>query len=239
MKKFLRIAGIALLAVALVGVVTKFDFKKPTKEKEYTEMTYVAFGDSITYGVDGITGERATTPYPTLVGDMLELKTVTNKGVSGATLCNVDGRTNMTQEIFDFEGKADIISVMLGVNDYTAGVPLGNEKSKTNTTIYGSLYLIAEHLSENYSDSFVFFMTPYPTSTGETKNTAGYTLEDVATAVKDVAEKFDIPVLDMYENGEYETEMNKEESDGVHPSESFFKKYTAPQIVYFLKANLD
>ena len=205
---------------------------------EYSKLTYVAFGDSITYGVDGVNGGRMESPYPKLVGETLGLKTVENKGVSGATFCsNSVGRTNMTENILAYTDDADIISVMLGVNDFAANLPLGTTSSTDNTTIYGSLYLIAEHFKEYYSDSFVFFMTPFPYKNGETKNSEGYVLEDVVNAIKYTCNKYDIPVLDMYTDGGYKTEMDNSNSDGTHPSQEFFIKYTAPQIVYFIKNN--
>lgn len=203
----------------------------------HDELTYVAFGDSITYGVDGTLASWGymDEPYPQLVGKLLELKEVENKAISGATLCADSGRTNMTEKILSFNDDADIISVMLGVNDYALNMPLGNTDSRDNSTIFGSLFMIAEHLSKNYPDSFVFFMTPFPTVRGGGNTTFGkYDLSVVAEAVKYVASLYDIPVLDMYTFGKYEQEMILSTNDGIHPSQEHFRKYTAPQIAWFI-----
>lgn len=206
--------------------------------KNYTDVTYVAFGDSITVGVDGKNGGTMSNPYPSLVGTALNFKLTNNRAVSGATLASgTDGRTNMTQNILNFKGDADIISVMLGVNDFSVSRPLGNESSRNNSTVYGSLYLIADYLTKNYSDAFIFFMTPFDYKNGNSKNSAGYTLKDVAKAVQYVADQYDIPVLDMYTNGEFSVEMNTSGSDGLHPSQEHHIKYTAPLIVNFIKKN--
>lgn len=127
---------------------------------------------------------------------------------------------------------------MLGVNDFYVNLPLGTPESRDNTTIYGSLYLISEYLTENYKDSFIFYMTPFPARRGYTKNSQGYYLADVANAIKHVAAEYNIPVLDMYSVSEYENvEMNNSNSDGVHPSQSFMRNYATPKMVAFIKEN--
>jgi hypothetical protein len=129
---------------------------------------------------------------------------------------------------------------MGGVNDYLQNLPLGNLDDNTNDTIYGSLNIIAENLSSR-KDTFVFFMTPYKYRIGdhtyEDGNAAGYFISNVADAVKTVASKYNIPVLDMYTYGQFELEMFNEDSDGLHPSQEFFREYTAPQIAEFIRQN--
>ena len=201
----------------------------------FSEFTYVTFGDSITYGVDGVDWGLMEDPYPELVSRELGLKTFNNQAVSGATFCeNNMNRHNMTQRILSFTGEADIISLMLGVNDCYVGLPLGTPESRDNTTIYGSLFLISEYLTSNYEDSFIFYMTPFPYRTCYANNSAGYKLEDVANAIKYVAALYDIPVLDMYLYSEYENiEMHL--GDGLHPSQAFMRDYVSPQIAEFIK----
>lgn len=218
--------------------VSNNDNEETNKKADFTELSYVAFGDSITYGIDGIVWGRMENPYPSLVADTLNLKSVENKAVSGAVFCtNTLSRTNMTQTILNFKGEADIISLMLGVNDKCVNLPLGDTSSRDNSSIYGSLHLICEYLTTNYSDSFIFVMTPLKYSGYASVNSQGYDLEDVADAIKWVCGKYDIPVLDMFERGNYEVEMYLDESDGLHPSQEFHEKYTAPLIVDYIKNN--
>ena len=206
-------------------------------------LTYVAFGDSITYGADYTRNySQMDFPYPTLVAESLELSSVSNKAISGATLCTNDmNLVCMTNNILAYTEQADIISVMLGVNDYNRSLPLGDIDDKTKDTVYGSLNLIAEHLTTTQEDAFIFFMTPYKCKVGsrtyKDKNDAGYVLEDVANAVKEVANKYNIPVLDMFNEGQYELEMYNYGSDGIHPSQEFIREYTAPQIAEFIRQN--
>ena len=208
-------------------------------DENFTKLTYVAFGDSITYGIDGNyrSGDanyRMAKPYPTLVGDTLGIGTVNNQGVSGASFCPHPQRANMTQKILGFTGEADIISLLLGVNDFTSKHALGKPGDRDNSTIYGSLYLISEYLTTNYPNAFIFYMTPFQY---KNPNNGTYKLEDVATAVKTVAAQYDIPVLDMYNLGKYENEMLVSPNDGVHPSQQHHITYTAPLISEFLTKN--
>ncbi|MBR2311022.1 MAG: glycoside hydrolase N-terminal domain-containing protein [Oscillospiraceae bacterium] len=203
-------------------------------DEGYSQHTYVAFGDSITYGYDGDAYARMENPYPTLVADTLGIGTVVNQAKNGATLTAREGRTNMTERILSYEGDADIISVMLGVNDYSAKAALGDMDSRDNTTVYGSLHMAARHLTNKYPDAFIFFMTPFKY---KTENNGTYNLADVAQAVKDVAAAYNIPVLDMYTNGQFNPATDAK--DQIHPTQAHHETYTAPMICEFIEAHYD
>lgn len=210
--------------------------KLPLVEVDFSELTYVAFGDSITYGVDGVLWVQMEKPYPTLVNEQLGFKDFRNLGVSGATLCsNSLGLTNMTQSILDFDDSADIISILLGVNDFARDLPLGNANSTSNTTIYGSLFLIADYLTTYYSNSYIFFMTPFPCKNDSKLTESGYLLDDVCAAIKYIAGLFDIDVLDLNNVSGYENYVNL--GDGLHPSQDYFIEHGAPIIADFIKEN--
>lgn len=203
-------------------------------DEGYSQHTYVAFGDSITYGYDGDTYARMEQPYPTLVAETLGIGTVVNQAKNGATLTAREGRTNMTERVLSYTGEADIISVMLGVNDYSAKAALGDMTSRDNTTVYGSLHMIAKHVTTNYPDAFVFFMTPFKY---KTENNGVYNLADVAQAVKDVAAEYNIPVLDMYNDGQFDPATSA--TDGIHPTQQHHIDYTAPMICALIEEYYD
>jgi lysophospholipase L1-like esterase len=142
----------------------------------------------------------------------------------------------MTQRILEYTGDADIISVLLGVNDYSAKCALGDMNSRDNTTVYGSLHMVAQHLKSEYPDAFVFFMTPFQCNN---LVSGTYELIDVVNAVKEVGAAYGIPVLDLYNNGKYELEMAVAPNDGVHPSQQHHITYTAPLICEFIEKNYD
>lgn len=215
-----------------------------TSTIDFSGKTYIAFGDSITYGADYTRAYAPMdNPYPTLVASTLKMKSYKNAGVSGATLCtNTLDLSCISDIVTNTSTTYDIISLLGGVNDYNRNLPLGSFGDSENDTIYGSLDVIASYLTKNYSDSFIFFMTPYKCDWHEfglwsNDNTQGYNLEDVANAVKQIANKYSIPVLDLFNEGQFELEMNDSGSDGLHPSQEFVTNYTAPQIARFIKDN--
>lgn len=210
---------------------------------DFSDKTYIAFGDSITYGADYTRGYAAMdNPYPTLVAQELKLKSFKNAGSSGATLIeNNVGVGCIANIISSTITNYDIISVLGGVNDYNRSLPLGSFGDIDKTTIYGSLDCIAKYLTTTFENSFIFFMTPYKAnfhnSNCLTNNSQGYNLQNVANAVKQVANKYNLPVLDLFKDGQYELEMYNSGSDGLHPSQEFVTNYTAPQIARFIKEN--
>ena len=210
----------------------------------FSRLTYVAFGDSITLGADYTRGyAQMDDPYPELVSDTLGLYRFANNALSGSTIAvGVDNLPSIYTQCLNADSSADIVSIMGGVNDYNRAVELGTIADTSTATFYGSLKAIVEILLEKYPDAFIFLMTPYKEdcyhqSSYTDKNAAGYILEDYANAVKDVAELYNIPVLDMFNEGQYELEMYNDDSDGIHPSQEFVREYTSPQIAEFIRRN--
>ena len=209
---------------------------------DFSKLTFTAFGDSITYGADLIIGGRVENPYPTVVSNILGLKSYENKGVSGATLCSNNlNLTCMTDVITSYTSETDIIVVLGGVNDFNRELPLGDIDDTDTSTIYGSLHVSMSYLSENYSDAFVFYMTPYKEYfhgvLWSDDNSQGYNLQDVANAIKEVAAIYNIPVLDLLEVGGFEEVMYDEDCDGIHPNQNFITNVMAPQIAKFIQDN--
>ena len=237
MKNFISYILILLFTINISGCNMFF----PTTELE--GLTYTAFGDSITFGADYFNNySQMETPYPQEVGNILKLSSTNNKGVSGATLTSNNlGLPCMTDIITSFTEKSDIISVLGGVNDYNRDLPLGTINDRDTSTIYGSLHVGMNYLTTNYKESFIFYMTPYKENYSgrqySTINSQGYSLEDVATAIKNVAKVYNIPVLDLFNEGEFESVMNNPNCDGIHPNQDFILDYTAPQIATFIKYN--
>ena len=205
------------------------------KQNSTDKAVYVAFGDSITFGAERSRQfAQMDDPYPKLVGEAFGFAEVRNMAVSGATLCKNDmGLCCMTDRILSYTGEADVISVMLGVNDWARGLPLGSFGDMSTDTVYGCLGLIAEHLRGIHGGAFSFMMTPFKSAQVHD----AYPLTDIVEAVKLTAHEYGIPVLDMYENGKYELEMHTEGSDGLHPTQDFIRRYAAPIIIEFLKEN--
>lgn len=204
---------------------------KPTNDVDFSSMTYVALGDSLTYGEDGFTDARMDNPYPELVKNILGLKSVQNCGISG------DRVDEMYKRVNKMTAGAEIVSFMGGTNDCYQSVPLGTIDDNDMSTFYGRLNLLTKVLLKKYPNAFIFYMTPFKStrSTLMSGNKNGDTLEDFAKAIKDVCRLHDIPCLDLYNSGKFELEMYDEGSDGIHPSQQFYNEHTAPQIAQFIR----
>lgn len=259
MKKFGKLIYLLLFIILLGGCFssilkdktnssTNNDEKNSTsivENVDFTELTYIAFGDSITKGY--CNNAVMDTPYPKGVSEKLGLKSFTNLGISGADLVNstlvneIGLNMSISNQVLALDTYYDIISVNGGVNDWHYSQPLGTINDNNNSTIYGSLNVMANHLKTNFPNSFIFFITPYNFNKngndGYTINDGGYSLEDVSNAYKKIGIKYNIPILDLFHEGQYELEMYNSNSDGVHPTQEFVLKYSIPQITQFIKEN--
>ena len=190
----------------------KFDFKGsvgyyPT---HWDGKKYVAIGDSITFGYaptgnsEGLsTGQRVSTPYSKIVSENLNVA-LWNVGQSGANVKSALGLqqptfNNMVQQAIDFN--ADLITVMLGVNDSGASttaqyVPLGtidDVYDENNVTFYSGLGEIVRQLQTALPNATIVLL-----SSPKNNFTVNQTKQDYFKAVKDVAEKYDVLFCDLH-----------------------------------------
>ena len=242
MKIITIILCCCLVAVLISAIVTgSIDIMNNNHKNEdmndvdFSQLTYVALGDSITYGYDVSRGDGSQVqyPYPDLVQCLLGLRQSINCGISGSTVATGANSFYPMSQRYAEMPDGDIISVLGGVNDFWRNVPLGTMEDSDTSTFYGALNALAKGLKAKYPNAFIFFMTPYKYVMQVNGN--GNTLEQFANAVKQVCVANNLPCLDMYNYGNFEKEMYSEQSDGVHPSQSFFRNYTAPQIAQFLR----
>ena len=242
MRKFIISFVSALIVFLILSASIIFlptvEFDK-NNQADFSNMRYLAFGDSITQG-DGLVSSKDS--YPCVVSDILGCEVV-NKGISGSTLGYTSERHCIADTVIDVcsnDKDFQIISVMGGTNDVWWNIPLGTIKDNSHDTIYGSLNLIASYLKTNYKDAFIFFMTPLQNNHTDYVNDAGYTLRDIANAVRLVGNKYNIPVLDMFNEGrfeEVESGMYNPDCDGTHPLKEYVHDYMSPQIAQFIKDN--
>ena len=195
----------------------------------FSELNYVAFGDSITNGADPKNNLKdMRDPYPELVGKGLGVKNVYNYAVNGSTLTYVDERYNILTQVNSATSNADIVSVMIGVNDYYLDVSQFDFNASLNELILS--------LKSKYPNSFIFFMTPYMAYSKTGENASGTDLSSIAAVIKDECAKHSIPVLDLYTNGNFDMVLDPD-SDGLHPTQEFIKSHTSPQIEEFIRNN--
>lgn len=219
--------------------------EQPSEPIDFSGKKLTFLGDSITYGVDGMGGQHMMSyPLPVLVQKELGAKTAINLGISGSTLCTAPDSLGTTYDHHPFVNRvntipsdSDIVCVFGGVNDYALGLPLGAIEDENGDTVYGALNGIMTQIKTRCPNAFVFLMTPF--GLGQWKldaSPADYELTDVVTAIKLIGEKFNAPVLDLYnDSGWRQTEMLDSNSDGIHPSQYFMSRHIAPMIADFIR----
>ena len=243
-KKFWKkCAAIALSCMAAFAFVFSFGAcggSGETGKVDFTKLTYVAFGDSITFGEVGSTQEQMEKPYPNLVSETLKFKAVRNYGERNATIKYIETKPNLLTKVAGASSKADIVSVLIGINDFGAGCKLGTvEDNSCVNSVYGGFNELANTLHTKYPDAFIFFMTPLTPFKADfpKTNSAGYTLVELCNVIKEVGERNNIAVLDLNETSGFSSETDPHCADGLHPSQYFFTEYMAPQIAQFIQEN--
>ena len=225
-----------ILALCVLGTTTVITTYQPddndTNPSPASDMLYVALGDSITYGADR--GHRMPFPYPTLVSDKLGFGECLNLAVGGATASTFNRYNHTMMQLEQVPEDADLISVMIGVNDFHCNVPLGSFGNDTQETLYGALDMLAEGLRSKCPDAYIFFITPVDYIAHPEYNSRGYNMDDVSDAIKRVCSQYDISVYDMNTYGEFSWDTDPL-CDGIHPTQEYFVRYGAPKIVEFIK----
>ena len=188
-------------------------------------------GDSITHGIN------TSKPY------VDDLKTVTgadicrNYGVPSSTIARRadDSIAWDTAEPFvdrfdKMDADANMILIFGGVNDWVTGRNLGTPNDQDATTFYGSLNTILAGLRSKYVGATIALVTPlktdYTTRTaneGKTDgtNSIGLKLDDYVKAEKELANKFAVPVLDLFNTMFYPFNSDfkaKYMTDSLHPT---------------------
>lgn len=201
------------------------------------KMTF--FGDSITWSYNKI-------KWSNLAAQSLG-STATINGVAGSTYSKADGRTDSAVErVADIKDQG-LVVVWFGVNDFHYGRPLGEFNNGDVSTVYGAVDNVLDTLISNNVTAKIMVMTPmknhgYKTSPDSfTKNSVGLYQIDYVNAIKQVADKYSLPVLDMYaESGIAafnDTQASQYLMDGLHPNQAGEYR-VAKRVIGFIKSHL-
>lgn len=243
MKKMRRVKFIAVLCAVIMIIFNclcacgaNSNGNENGGAVNFSQLTYVTFGDSITWGQDGESKVQVQmkVPYPVFVNNELGLKQTLNYAKCGATIRFSSTNSFVGAQVNEATQNADIVSVMIGVNDFAGSGKLGVITDTEYDTIYGSLNKTADLLLTKYPNAFLFFITPLEQTKNPEINSAGYKLVDVANAIKEVCAAKNIAVLDLHTAVEFSKETDPN-SDGLHPTQEFCRQQVAPKVVQFIK----
>ncbi len=129
----------------------------------------------------------------------------------------------------EMDNDADIVVVFGGTNDFGHGdAPLGTMSDRTPYTFYGALHCLYTALTEKYPDVPVVILTPLhrlneDSPKGDNKPEPVGTLKEYVNIIREVAEYYSFPVLDLYKESGLQPKVpviqQKYIPDGLHPND--------------------
>lgn len=207
-------------------------------------------GDSITQWGGASCMEKG---YVNLLKECAELAEARNYGIAGTRYAiqkeikYAYEDLNSFAERYDKMGDdADIIVVFGGTNDYGTGdAPLGHFSDRTPNTFYGALHYVYTGLIKKYLGKTIVVMTPLH-RVNELRNTGDGNkeenlaiLKEYVDIIREVAEYYSLPVLDLYANSGLQPDVPEISEayfvDGLHPNDAGHS-VLAYQLERFLKS---
>lgn len=202
-------------------------------------------GDSITEGHGASCVEKR---FSEVLMEMAELADINNYGIGGTRIArqqkiNPDTLVwdeNSFCERFDKVEEADIIVVFGGTNDYGHGdAPFGTFEDRSPDTYCGALHYLMSNMIKKFPKSEIVFVTPLHRADGNNINSSnGLTLKPYADMIKQTAEYYSLPVLDLYANSGICPEIQEQNElytvDGLHPNDFGYERL-AKKLKTFLE----
>ena len=194
-------------------------------------------GDSITEGVGTSCQEHI---YLNILKESVGLFEARNYGISGTRYAIQAGTqsrpkdnfvdVNSFSERFErMEDDADIVIVFGGTNDYGHGdAPIGKFSDRTPETFYGACHYLYSGLVRKYPGKEIVIMTPLHrcnelSEYGDAKETRYGSLKEYVDIIREVAEYYSLPILDLYASSGLQPEVEEIKNtyipDGLHPND--------------------
>ncbi|MBQ3140622.1 MAG: SGNH/GDSL hydrolase family protein [Clostridia bacterium] len=136
---------------------------------------------------------------------------------------------------------ADVVMVFGGTNDYGHGdAPIGKMSDRTPETFYGGMHTLCAKLLTKYPFAEIIIATPLHRSGEDTLNASNNApLKTYVDIVREVAEYYSLPVLDLYKNSGIQPELpvvyQRLTADGLHPNDAGHE-LLAKRIAAFIRA---
>lgn len=184
-------------------------------------------GDSITEGC------CATSPELGFVEVMKRrygLAAAQNYGIGGTRIARQRTPSIEAKYDRDFCGRftemdpdADIIVVFGGTNDHGHGdAPLGTDADRTPNTFRGACHCLFSGLLEQFPTTKIIVLTPLHRAEEDMpKGEEGWLLRDYVQAIRDTAEQYELPVLDLFQTSAINMDtLDSLTTDRLHPNDA-------------------
>lgn len=138
----------------------------------------------------------------------------------------------------------DYIVCFWGTNDWSNDVPLGVSTDKNRTTIKGAVAYVIDKILSAHPHIKIMFVTPMfrgriqvgdLKDSNSTPNLNGVYLVELGDAIREQANKYNIPAYDFYRNCgfnvlNYSTYLRDQTIDGLHPYSTVGHQHLANKI---------
>ena len=202
-------------------------------------------GDSITEGCGVSSPDKRFTD---LIAER-EGAICRNYGIGGTRIARQKGASenprwdmNFCSRVDSMEKDADIVVVFGGTNDFGHGdAPIGEPSDTEPDTFCGALNYIYTKLYELYPEALKIVITPLHRSieVNETKDGSTESLKDYVEIIRERAEFYSLPVLDLYAAAGFTPAVpcikEKYIPDGLHPNDAGHI-ILADKIISFIKS---
>lgn len=204
-------------------------------------------GDSITKG-KGVTAEESFVGLVAAQTGAL----CRNYGIGGTRIAkqrtpsvNSHWDLDFCSRVEQMDVDADVVVVFGGTNDYGHGdAVMGTMADRTPDSFYGALHTLYTSLLEKYPDSVIIVATPiHRVNEGVGISSSGryvlpYPMISYVNAIREVAEFYSLPVLDLYANSGLQPKVDiinqRYFLDGLHPNPAGHR-VLARQVITFLQ----
>lgn len=247
-------AAYVIISTGKTTYVEKATMYTHPSENWWPSRKWYALGDSITYGSVSTANGLTRDPFyawPVIAATLLGYQLV-NYAVPGMGFIQVAGMPptgypdNLPDVLAQSFTGAELVTVMLGTNDYGHDKTLGTIADTSATeSVYGRIKLIVETMQTKCPTARIIFLTPIPRATAgsaatqyckNAANGAGYTLDDVKDAIIESCEYYGIEYLNLQDTSPLNY-ANKASFllDNLHPSQAGHKRlgeWIASKIVF-------
>lgn len=195
-------------------------------------------GTKINFLGDSITEGAGTSSHDKMFTMLIEREygaICQNYGIGGTRIARQKTPTeekwdrDFISRVPEMDNDADIVVVFGGTNDFGHGdAPLGTMSDRTPYTFYGALHCLYTALTEKYPDVPVVILTPLhrwneDCPKGDNKPEPVGTLKEYVNIIREVAEYYSFPVLDLYKESGLQPKVpviqQKYVPDGLHPND--------------------
>ena len=159
---------------------------------------------------------------------------------------NVDNNFLNRLEAVSEKESYDLVVVFGGINDYIQGIPMGEAGGDRTVSFIPAVDYFFDYLVNHFPQAKIAVLSPLRTYNLE-PNAAGHTQTEYAAYIRQTAQKYCLPVLNLTEESGFRpfnavfkdrwtlVPAGYESADGVHPNEEYQKQFLAPMIRNFLQ----